>query len=88
MNDMSTYIKNEHLINNQINQTKLVSNDLLTNNTIQDNKSSINDKHTKIDDVIENDESNTYEKYIKMFLKKIWRYCKIRLLYCCQRLYF
>jgi hypothetical protein len=71
MNDMSTYIKNEHLINNQINQTKLVSNDLLTNNTIQDNKSSINDKHTKIDDVIENDESNTYEKYIKMFLKKI-----------------
>ncbi len=24
-------------------------------------------KHTKIDDVIENDESNTYKKYIKIY---------------------
>jgi len=31
----------------------------------------INDKHTKIDDVIENDESNTYEKYIKIYIKKL-----------------
>jgi hypothetical protein len=39
MNDMymSTYIKNEHLINNQINQTKSINNDLLIDNTIQDN---------------------------------------------------
>jgi hypothetical protein len=46
MNDVSTYIKNEHLINNHINQTKSVSNDLLITNIMQDNKSSINDKHT------------------------------------------
>jgi hypothetical protein len=54
---MITYIKNEHFINNQINQTKSISIDLLINNTIQDNRSSINDKHTKINDVIENNES-------------------------------
>jgi len=73
MNDMymSTYIKNEHLIINQINQTKSISNYLLIDNTIQDNRSSINDKHTKTDDVIENDESNTYEKYIKIDIKKL-----------------
>jgi hypothetical protein len=57
------------MINNQINQTQSVSNDLLINNTMQDNRSSISDKHTKIDDIIENDESNTYKKYINFFLK-------------------
>jgi hypothetical protein len=55
------------MINNQINQTQSVSNDLLINNTMQDNRSSISDKHTKIDDIIENDESNTYKKYINFF---------------------
>jgi hypothetical protein len=63
MNDMSIYIYNEHKIKN-----KKANNDLLTYNTIQDNISSTNDKHTKIDNVIENDELNTYEKYIKNYI--------------------
>ncbi len=43
----------------------------MTNNTTQNNKSSINDKHKKIDNVIEDNESNTYNKYSKNIFKKI-----------------
>lgn len=37
----------------------------MTNNKIQNNRSSINDEHTKIDSVIEDNESSTYDKYSK-----------------------
>jgi hypothetical protein len=43
----------------------------LRNNTILNNRSSINDKHTKIHNVIEDNESSTYNKYSKNILKKL-----------------